>query len=305
MPGSTSANFHEGSRSEYLAQYVFASFGTAVAVPHQEDTGLDLYCTLTERLGQEIWPQAYFSVQVKSNATPWTFPAQQSVKWLIEHPLPVFLCVVNKVDVSLQIYHTSPRFQAWSLPPLPEKLELIPGTAGEGECVKWEGGTSYSLSAPILAFTLSEIHNETFREQVKDILKFWIEIEQENLKRVKNAILEFSMPHRYKTNAKGHGGKVTHWLVRPNPEETKRAILSLEVQLAWLAQTLWVNGDIPGAVRVALLHRHWFTDEDDHLARSLTQLNSELGHKLGKTNYVFQAIDELGESLDKKLEKVS
>ena len=62
MPGSTSAGFHEGSRSEYLAQYVFASFGTVTVVPHQEDTGLDLYCTLTERLGRNIWPRAYFSV---------------------------------------------------------------------------------------------------------------------------------------------------------------------------------------------------------------------------------------------------
>ena len=38
--GSIAANLHEGSRSEYLAQYVFSSFGTAVPIPHQEDTGL-------------------------------------------------------------------------------------------------------------------------------------------------------------------------------------------------------------------------------------------------------------------------
>jgi hypothetical protein len=41
MTGSLAANFHEGSRSEYLAQYVFSSFGTAIPVPHQEDTGLE------------------------------------------------------------------------------------------------------------------------------------------------------------------------------------------------------------------------------------------------------------------------
>ena len=40
MVGAIAANLHEGSRSEYLAQYVFASFGTAVPVPHQEDTGI-------------------------------------------------------------------------------------------------------------------------------------------------------------------------------------------------------------------------------------------------------------------------
>jgi hypothetical protein len=55
MTGSIAANLHEGSRSEYLAQFVFSSFGTAIPVPHQEDSGLDIYCTLLERseLGRE------------------------------------------------------------------------------------------------------------------------------------------------------------------------------------------------------------------------------------------------------------
>jgi hypothetical protein len=52
MTGSVAANLHEGSRSEYLAHFVFSSFGTAFPVPHQEDTGLDIYCTLLERVGQ-------------------------------------------------------------------------------------------------------------------------------------------------------------------------------------------------------------------------------------------------------------
>src|SRR5579871_262979 len=84
--GSTSANFHEANRSEYLAHYVFSSLGTSVPVPRPEDTGLDLYCTLTKRIGQRIWPQAYYAVQVKSTMDPWTFDGQDSVKWLIEYP---------------------------------------------------------------------------------------------------------------------------------------------------------------------------------------------------------------------------
>jgi hypothetical protein len=55
--GSLAANPHEGSRSEYLAQYVFSSFGTAIPVPHQEDTGLDMYCTLLERIGMASMDQ--------------------------------------------------------------------------------------------------------------------------------------------------------------------------------------------------------------------------------------------------------
>jgi hypothetical protein len=58
MTGSIAANLHEGSRSEYLAQYVFTSFGTAFPVPHQEDSGLDLYCTLLEPQGKRAWPRA-------------------------------------------------------------------------------------------------------------------------------------------------------------------------------------------------------------------------------------------------------
>jgi hypothetical protein len=65
MAGSIAANLHEGSRSEYLAQFVFSSFGDAIPVPHQENSGLDIYCTLFERVGQRAWPRAYYSVQVK------------------------------------------------------------------------------------------------------------------------------------------------------------------------------------------------------------------------------------------------
>src|SRR5215469_679933 len=94
--GAVAVNFHEGSRSEYLAQYVFASFGTAIPIPHQEDSGIDLYCTLTERIGRRAWPRAYFAVQVKSAMDDWIFDGEESIRWLVEHPLPLFLCIVDK-----------------------------------------------------------------------------------------------------------------------------------------------------------------------------------------------------------------
>src|SRR5262249_21157630 len=137
--------FHEGSSSEYLAQYVFSSFGTAVPVPHQEDTGLDIYCTLLERDGPQAWPRAYYSVQVKSTIEPWVFDNQNSVRWLIEHPLPIFLCIVRKADARILIYHTTPRFAAWILPLHRDRLELIPGTETRARSVatSWEVGSSF------------------------------------------------------------------------------------------------------------------------------------------------------------------
>ncbi len=112
--GAIAPNAHEGSRSEYLAQYVFASFGAAVAIPHQEDSGIDLHCTLTERVGQRAWPRSYFSVQVKSTTDAWDF--KDAVQWLIEYPLPLFLCVVDKASTRLRVYHTCPRLYSWALP---------------------------------------------------------------------------------------------------------------------------------------------------------------------------------------------
>src|SRR6266705_3268538 len=96
MAGSIPINFHEGSRAEYLAQYLFSGFGTSIPVPHQEDSGIDLYCTMTEKLGLRAWPRAYFTVQVKCSDAPWKFRGHESVRWLIEQPLPLYLCVVDK-----------------------------------------------------------------------------------------------------------------------------------------------------------------------------------------------------------------
>jgi hypothetical protein len=125
MTGSIALNLHEGSRSEYLAQYVFSSFGTAIPVPHQEDSGLDIYCTLVTPQGKRAWPRAYYSVQVKSTMTPWVFDSPESVRWLIEHPLPIFLCIVRKTEARILVYHTTPRFAVWALPTHPSRLKLI------------------------------------------------------------------------------------------------------------------------------------------------------------------------------------
>ena len=136
-PGALAFNFREGNRSEYLAQYVFSSFGTAIPVPHQEDTGLDIYCTLLERDGQRAWPRAYYSVQVKSTMEPWVFNGRNSVRWFIEHPLPIFLCIVQKAEARILVYHTTPRFAVWTMPELPERLELELGTETQAQTLNW------------------------------------------------------------------------------------------------------------------------------------------------------------------------
>jgi hypothetical protein len=202
MVGSIPANLHEGSRSEYLAQYVFSSFGTAIPVPHQEDSGLDIYCTLLEQDGQRAWPQAYYSVQVKSTMAPWVFGSPESVRWIVEHPLPIFLCIVQKAEARLLVYHTTPRFAAWILPIHQNRLELIPGTETKAETIEggWVTGESFNLKAPILNFTIQDMLRDDFRDQAVEVLKFWIGYDMENLFRIRSGIHHFRVPAEYETN---------------------------------------------------------------------------------------------------------
>src|SRR5439155_20688984 len=100
-----------------------------------------------------------------------------------------------------------PRFYAWAHPPLTERLELTPGEGTEGKCTRWSGGTTFSLSAPILDFRLDKPDtDEAFRSCAAGILKLWIDVDEENLKRVRMNLREFSMPHGYRTNILAQAG---------------------------------------------------------------------------------------------------
>lgn len=68
--GVVAANPHEGSRSEILADYLFSGWGTVTPVRRQDDFGVDLYCTLTDRIGKRAVVTDYFTVQVKSTNDP-------------------------------------------------------------------------------------------------------------------------------------------------------------------------------------------------------------------------------------------
>src|SRR5215510_3538751 len=96
MAGAIAGNLHEGARSEILVDYLLSRWGAVTPVRRADDFGIDLYCTLTERMGRREWVREYFTVQVKSTDDPWYFGDAQSVQWLIDYPTPLFLCTVSK-----------------------------------------------------------------------------------------------------------------------------------------------------------------------------------------------------------------
>jgi Leucine Rich repeat len=301
--GSTSANFHEASRSEYLAHFVFSSLGTSIPVPRPEDTGLDLYCTLTRRVGQRIWPQGYYSVQVKSNMDSWTFEGHDSVRWLIEHPLPLFLCVVLKKEALVRVYQTSPRFYPWSLGLLPQRVELIPGEGRQGVAAEWIDGTKFSLSAPILEASIAETLADEFVGKAKEVLQFWIDTDMENLARLRSGVRSFKVPHPYTTGERTVRGWMAHGVNRADRETVNAGIARLREPLDWVTDQLFKQGDLPGAIRGMLLLRHLYWG-DRHSPASLAN-GSEIRDLLGKegAGWVNQVVDEVGCQMDSGLLK--
>jgi hypothetical protein len=109
---------------------------------------------------------------VKSTTDPWVLGDEQSVRWLIEHPTPLFLACVDKTSGVLRVYHVTPRFYVWAMGGLPARLELRPEDTEDGRFVSWEPGRgdSFSLSAPILRVAIADLVNGGTLERLRQVL---------------------------------------------------------------------------------------------------------------------------------------
>jgi hypothetical protein len=293
MPGAVAYGFHEGSRSEYLAQYAFGSWGTAVAIPHQEDHGIDLTCTLMERVGNRYLAKSPYTVQVKSSMETVIFDGKDAVRWLIEHPLPLFLCVVDKPCARLSVYHTLPRFHAWSLGEWPDRLEMTPFPASpgkKGRCDRWPGSYSFSLDQPILDFTVTEMQDNEFWQNARQVFEWWVNIENDNLMRVHAKLLKCRMPDSYRTNEIKFGGWVELSLNYPSEEQFSLTTCRLKESLEWVGEQLLRREDLGGAAEAAVLHRHLFPDDQ---GTPLSRTQSAINERLGRTGYVYAGVDYL------------
>lgn len=226
--GVLAANFHEGSRSEVLADYLFSAWGTVTPVRRQSDFGLDLYCTLTERVGQLARVREYYSVQVKSGDTAsWSFGDPDSIKWLIEHPLPLFLCAVDKKAGLVRVYHIMPRFQIWALPrPIPDWIELIGEAGHEGEFDPCANLPICSLSAPIIEIGIADLVDHARMQQLRAVFEYWVRLDLDNCERVRAGLLRFRRPSSYRTNELPHTSSQLE-LAYVEDEVLKRGILRL------------------------------------------------------------------------------
>lgn len=198
--GSLAANLHEGSRSEYLAQYALSALGMAAPIPRQEDVGIDLQCALAKRVGQLLVVDQYYLVQVKSTVEDWTYESADSVRWLCAHRHPIFYVRVHKKKNRMDVYQTAEVVHLHAHQCV-EKVILVPDSPpptfdylDEASIVK------IGLGPPILSFGLAEVAQPDWQERARDVLRSWIEVDQDNIDHKRYGLRIFAFPQTYKTN---------------------------------------------------------------------------------------------------------
>ena len=273
MVGAVAPNLHEGSRSEILADYLFSTWGTVTPVRRQDDYGIDLFCTLTEAIGQRAIVTDYYSVQVKSTDDPWVIEGNNSIKWLTEHPTPLFLTCVDKNGGVLSVYRTLARFLAGFWPQ--DRLELIPSTGDDGLHAQWQDPTKFQLSAPILRVTLNDLMDKEKLAHFRKVMQFWVGVDRKSCNFRRMGLLRLREPHSYRVNELPNTDIVEQSNTKPTPEQMKLAIESMVEVLDCVGYQLLHEGDRKGALHAALLL--------NHLRKSRTEIFK--GNSRWSTNY--------------------
>jgi hypothetical protein len=274
-PGAVAANLYQGSRSEYLAQYVFSMFGTAALVPHEADYGLDLFCTRTRTDHGRAEPYAYYAVQVKSTPDPWVFVGASSVRWILKYPAPLLFCVVEKNVAEkvarFSVYQLIARFRAAVMPDRPERLTLVPGDPGatgqtHRPAIGWDADGKIQMGPPILQFTLDQLYEDDMSRLIGEVLDYWIGNDLRNILRQQIGMRAASGPPDYATNeAPPPSGFGTFSMTVVPAEVQQRAGKTAAEHLAWLGDVMLAGGDPTGALLAALLVRHLVSEEDPRM----------------------------------------
>ncbi|WP_447433132.1 hypothetical protein [Cupriavidus basilensis] len=237
---------------------------------------------------------------MKSEMKPWEFASAKSVKWIIEHPLPIFLCVVQKDDARILVYSTTPRFAAWVLPTPLSRLELIPGRATKAKSVEWGDGGKFEMKAPILNFTIQELLDDAFRAHIANVLKFWIEYDMRNLIRIRCGIPRFQVPAEYETNSTSFEG----WAIQGagfRDESVRLAQNHLEELLGIFTKHYRRDRALTSAAICAMALRHLAPDrrsptpEDPHIDQNDVEFHNELNRLFGMEppSHLYAACDLL------------
>jgi hypothetical protein len=304
MPAAVASNLYQASRAEVLADYLFSSWGTVAPVRRQDDTGIDLHCTLTERVGQRSLVRAYYSVQVKSNSDPWHLKTEDDVRWLFDYPTPLFLACVDQAALTLSVYQTMPRYLA-GMWPATQQLDLVPSQTDQGKCAQWTDPERFDLSAPILRVTLANLAQGDLLAHFHSVLRFWVDADRNARITRDMGMLRLWMPYAYRVNEVPEASNLQQGMTRPSEEHRAAGVRTAVEVLDYIGDQLLRSKDTEGAVYATLLLRR-LVDRDprffsDHVvlrAGGLSQLEHSVGFAMneilrpgGKASWLLEGVE--------------
>jgi hypothetical protein len=251
--------------------------------------------------------KASYTVQVKSEHT-WLLEGKESVDWLIKHPLPLFLGVMDKASLKLRLYHTAPRSYVWTTGEVINRMEITMTDDTTGQNTQWVDDYKFSL-APILCIDMATLANDDkYYENASNVLEFWIDIENRNLTRIKTGIYGWEMPDKYHVNVVPKTARVMQWRAMQSEELLHNLLRHVCECLEYLGAQFHYTGKFVGAVEVALLYRYLrnnctaFTGNERNSLGALSGVIHRLNElPLAKEKYVFSGVDALQEVLEKAL----
>jgi hypothetical protein len=240
----------------------------------------------------------YYTLQVKSDGQTWRFNDRESVKWLLEHPVPIFLCMINKKKGQVRVYQVLKRFHVAAMGELPDSLELIPGESEEGTF----DGSLANISAPILNLEWSHLVDEEKMLRMREVFAHWVRMDRDNRDLVRQGLLRFRATSKYRANEIVNEGIFELGLAWADPQLLKRGIRCLAEQVECIGGQLGLQGERLLALEAALLldqlqrkHPEAFENDirfADRVPGMLGMIvNNGLNEALGSSGYLYAGLE--------------
>lgn len=227
MPGSRPSGFLFGASAEDLAKFVLGTFAFVTPVPYPVDVGHDFHCVLHRRAADRRTLRAgpAFSVQVKSGEVP-PYEAGPAAEWLADQESPLFLCLVDRPNLTCAIYST---WNVHNAHLLHGPLRTVLEPDAEFSLPRRVDDTLYvPLGPPVLRLRPDDVVGPVAAARCADILEPWILIERQIIVGRRAGMFWVEGPAEWTTNQPlaSHGQKFIGEMYR-NPKNLARCVRNL------------------------------------------------------------------------------
>jgi hypothetical protein len=237
--------YHEGDRSDYMAQFAFSTVSYCTPVPRQYDRfGVDFYAHLARKVGRKLVATGRtISIQVKSSTQPILLNKPELRTCLYSQALPFFLAIIEKEDGIISIYTMYTRLiQFWTN----RNSDVFIVPAPKPDVPPADGIARIYLGDPIYRRPLRDLEKKAVmierRQELLRVLEFWARWEQLQLAWKEDNLPLVTWISQYETN------------VPPNP----LAMPHEQVPHLGFPNPNYIDGISTGTVKTVFVFRRFY-----------------------------------------------